>query len=100
MIAELSRVMKKINSRCFLYDVFLAFFMFVSTLSIYTVWQAETQRFIYNKHEVLQYRVYENSDPSRFSAFKDDAWQMMTLFSALSLMFLIFRKNAHTFITN
>jgi hypothetical protein len=85
MIAEISRVMKRpILLRNF-YDALIVFFMTISTSFIYIVWQAETKRFINNKHNVLRYRIHEISDPTRFSESKEDAWQMMTFFSALMI---------------
>jgi hypothetical protein len=100
MIAELSREIKRTISRRFYYDALIALFIIISTSFICVVWQAETKRFINNKHNVLRYRIYEITDPVQFAERKEDAWQMMTLFSALSVILVIFRKDAHALITN
>jgi hypothetical protein len=100
MISELSRVIKRPILRRYFYNALHVFFIIIATSFICIVWQAETKRFINNKHNVLRYRIYEINDPVQFAHHKEDAWQMMTLFSALSVILLIFRKDAHTLITD
>lgn len=83
-----------------LYDALIGIVMIVAVLCAYTVWNAETKRVIHNNHNVLSYKILESLDPVRFAKLKADAWEMLSMFSAVSALFLIFRKEAHAFLAD
>lgn len=92
--------MTRTITRRSLYDALIGIFMIVAALFAHTVWNAETKRVIHNDHNVLSYKIFENLDPARFTKLKTEAWEMMSMFSAVSALFFIFRNEAHAFLAD
>lgn len=83
--------------RRFFYDVAIVFMLALSTHVSLIVWRAETNR-IYSEGKLLSQNIHEAERPIEFAAMKSSAWQQMSFFVTMTVLMIIFRKEAHTFL--
>lgn len=87
-------------SRKVFYDLVLALAVTTSAIFLYSVSMAETKRVVPVRGKIMAYKVREENDPSLFAIYKTNAWERLTLFSAITALLFIFRKDAHEFLAD
>jgi hypothetical protein len=87
-------------SRAVFYDLVLALSVTTSAIFLYNVWMAETKRVVPARGKIMTYKVREENDPAQFAMCKSNAWERLTLFSAISALLFTFRKDAHEFLAD
>jgi len=83
--------------RRFFYDLAIVFVLGISTHVSLIVWRAETKR-IYREGKFLSQNIHEAERPLEFAAMKSGAWQRMSTFLTMTVLMIIFRREAHAFL--